>query len=646
MKIYPSLLKASLAFLLSVSLPALATEEITNFNIQIQVNADGSLRITELLEVYAEGNRIKHGIVRDIINVVKDEDGKIITYPIKIISVRKGGHPEPFNEEDLSGYLRVKIGDPTKLLEPGVYAYEVTYVMPDQIRFFEGYDELYFNAIGTGWEFGIKASEVEIILPQDGKIIQYAAYSGKYSSTTCKCEITNPEKNRVIVTTGKLQPFEGLTAAVGFDKGLIRKPEKPVTDNFFDFTVDKGIVFKILLYGCIVITLFYLIGWVIAGRDPAKGIIIPQFAPPNNLSPALCRSLLKMGFDDRAFISSLINLATKGFIRIEKNTKGFNLIRLVNSSGDLVSDEKVLFEKLLGNNDTFEINKSGYNRLIRVQKEHQEVLQKETSKTHFNTNQHWWAPGVFLSVLTIISAYIATFFVELYTFLVLTGCGIIAAVLIPLIIKIYPFLRKGNLRQRITASIFATGLLFVIYYGLNEFEGPEFYDDVIYFFGTMVAVLAGINILFAYLLKAPTQGGRKIMDLIEGFKMYLATAEKERLEILHGPELTTDYFEQMLPYAIAFGVEKNWSARFENILINSQTIENYRPDWYGDEDFGNFNFNRFTKSVSDEFASAIYIACHSSSDRDREGISSSDSSGSSGGGFAGGGSGGGGGGGW
>ena len=41
-----------------------------------------------------------------------------------------------------------------------------------------------------------------------------------------------------------------------------------------------------------------------------------------------------------------------------------------------------------------------------------------------------------------------------------------------------------------------------------------------------LAAMGFVNALFYHLLKAPTLSGRKIMDQIEGFKLYLSVAEK------------------------------------------------------------------------------------------------------------------------
>ncbi len=82
----------------------------------------------------------------------------------------------------------------------------------------------------------------------------------------------------------------------------------------------------------------------------------------------------------------------------------------------------------------------------------------------------------------------------------------------------------------------------------------------------LIILLVGLGILFSWLIKAPTPRGRALMDEAEGFKMYLSVAEKDRLNLMHEPELTAERFEKLLPYAIALGVENEWGQKFENAL--------------------------------------------------------------------------------
>ncbi len=155
----------------------------------------------------------------------------------------------------------------------------------------------------------------------------------------------------------------------------------------------------------------------------------------------------------------------------------------------------------------------------------------------------------------------------------------------------------------------------------------------------LLVLLVATGILFAWLMIAPTPRGRALMDEAEGFKMYLSVAEKDRLDLMHEPELTVERFENLLPYAIALGVENEWGRKFENALKRSmQETQAYNPAWYVGTRPGAAAFSpaHFTSTMGKSFSSAISSAS----------TPPGSSSGSGGGGSSGGGGGGGGGGGW
>ena len=61
-------------------------------------------------------------------------------------------------------------------------------------------------------------------------------------------------------------------------------------------------------------------------------------------------------------------------------------------------------------------------------------------------------------------------------------------------------------------------------------------------------------------------------SLIEGFKMYLGTAEEHLLKFHNPPEMTKTEFEKFLPYAMVLGVQDIWGQRFRNSLTFSKAL--------------------------------------------------------------------------
>ena len=152
-----------------------------------------------------------------------------------------------------------------------------------------------------------------------------------------------------------------------------------------------------------------------------------------------------------------------------------------------------------------------------------------------------------------------------------------------------------------------------------------------------------LNGLFLYLLKAATPEGQPVMDQIAGFRMYMETAESGRLNMAGAPEIDTERFEALLPYAVALDVEKPWANAFAAALArahpgDSDPMSYYRPRWRRG---GSWTGSNLGTAIASSVASAT------SSMRSSMPRSSSSSSGfSRGGGFSGGGGGGRGGGGW
>jgi len=154
----------------------------------------------------------------------------------------------------------------------------------------------------------------------------------------------------------------------------------------------------------------------------------------------------------------------------------------------------------------------------------------------------------------------------------------------------------------------------------------------------LFAVLSVVmHLAFVFLMRAPTPAGRLIMDEIEGFKMYLDTAEQDRLDRMQSPQLTPEVFETFLPFAFALGVENNWCDQFAREFPEELAERGgYHPAWY----VGSHSGLSALGHIGNEFSSSFSSAIASSSSPPGS------SSGSGGGGSSGGGGGGGGGGGW
>ncbi|MEZ4199999.1 MAG: DUF2207 domain-containing protein [Candidatus Paceibacterota bacterium] len=145
----------------------------------------------------------------------------------------------------------------------------------------------------------------------------------------------------------------------------------------------------------------------------------------------------------------------------------------------------------------------------------------------------------------------------------------------------------------------------------------------IFFCVTLVLTML-VAVGFAY--QRRTRKGHEAAMHLKGFRGFLSVTEKERLTFHNAPQKNAEQFMEYLPYAVAFGVEKEWADVFKDIQIAS-------PDWYegNTTTFSAVALSRDIGAFSSSFTAST---------------SSPSGSGSSGGGFSGGGAGGGGGGSW
>jgi uncharacterized membrane protein len=150
-----------------------------------------------------------------------------------------------------------------------------------------------------------------------------------------------------------------------------------------------------------------------------------------------------------------------------------------------------------------------------------------------------------------------------------------------------------------------------------------------------------VNGVFGKLLKSPTREGRRRLDEIDGFRLYLEVAEGDEIKLVGAPRKTAALFESYLPFALALGVEQRWAEQFAAVFLTQ--APNYHPDWY-EGGFDVRDVGRFSASFGSSFESAISSAA--TPPGSSSGSSGGSDGGGGGGGSSGGGGGGGGGGGW
>ncbi len=641
-----AILAALLAFL---ALPAAAqdtSERITNYASDITVAKNGGLTVTETITVMVADDQIRHGIFRDFPTTYTDKFGRRVRVGFTVLRVTRDGFNEPYDIANIEDGQRIKIGDANVLLPPGLHTYTITYTTDRQIGFFDSFDELYWNVTGNFWKFAIDQAEATVHLPEGAHILRSASYTG--AARAREDNATSEKLSDSVIkfrTTEALMPNEGLTVAVGFNKGAVLPPS--AAEKRADFIRDNASMI-VAIAGVLILLVYFAVTWWSFGRDPRHGTIIPLFAPPKDFSPAAVRYVHRMAYDRKAYAASIVNMAVKGYLTIAEEDGTYTLTRTGKSEAEcgLADTESTIAGKLFdGPDDSIEMKQRNHTDIAASISALKRTLHNEYEKDYFVTNLHWFVGGVaILGISALASALLsednsASSFMLIW----LAGWSVGTALLAHRAWDAWasviagPGSRIANAFSALFMSAFALpfigGLIVVLVLFGGQISLPA----------SFALIIGGIACyVFYHLLKAPTLAGAKIRDQIDGFRIFLDTAEKDRLEKLNPPNVTPAVFERFLPYAIALDCENQWSKRFEAEAAAAGTVPSagayggYVPIWYSGSSFDNFGAAGFASALGASLAASAASAA----------TAPGSSSGSGGGGFSGGGGGGGGGGGW
>ncbi|MEQ9638058.1 MAG: DUF2207 domain-containing protein [Devosia marina] len=635
MPVLPRLI-AALALFLALAVPALAREEIRAFASDVELLTNGSVNVLETIDVNAEGNHIRRGIYRDIPVTMIGESGNKIRIDLDVEAVTRGGQPEMFRVERMGDFQRIWIGDPDVFLRHGEHRYTIEYAMDRMARpTADGSgDELYWNATGNYWDFHILSSVARVRLPDGAVIEDMAAYTGVAGSTGRDVSLARESDTTAIFRTQRqLDPGEGMSFAVSFQKGVVTYPEG--MEALLQTASDLREVWLPVL-AVLLLVAYNFAAWMRVGRDPPKGTIIPLFHPPRDFSPALTHFVHKWGFSNSGWTTmtaAIFNLGVKGLVTVRNPGKTLT-VAVTGKRPDqkLPIGEQVLFSYFEGKG-TVTFNKANGKDLGTKRTEFTSAIESENRKIWFNHNWGYAGFGFLLAAAMIVAMVVFDVLEPIWLFIaVFAGIffGVIGGVT-------FGAIKSGGAVRRFITLVFVAVFAFNFAGGALE----SFTSFSINSAALAAASMVLISVIFTVLLRAPTVQGRKLMDQIEGLKLYLETAEKNRLNIVDEPSMTIERFERLLPYAIALGVEKPWSEHFEAELARNAVPDankgTYTPHWYsGSRSFNSGNIARAVSGASAGMAAAMVAA---------QPVQAS-SSGSGGGGFSGGGGGGGGGGGW
>ena len=585
---------------LIIATPMRAQERIRSYDVDVDIRSDGSLDVTERIAVHADGQQIRRGIYRDFPTRYSDRYGNRVRVDLQVLGVERNGNTEPWFTERMSNGVRINTGNDDFLPVPGDYTYTLRYRTTRQLGFFKDHDELYWNAIGTGWIFPIESASVRVRLPGPVPVDQLKAeaYTGPQGAKGTNYVATVPEPGVATYRlTQPLGPYEGFTIVLSFPKTLVAAqagvagaessvgiaPGRPLVAEpttaervKWFFADNRGVL--IALIGFIALVWFCVREWRRVGRDPAKRAIFARYEPPADKTAAGLRYMRRMGYDMKCFSADVLALAVAGNLRINREEHFFKDSWSLDRDGpdSLASSpaQSALLKGLFKHGDqSIELKDTNAATISSARNAHKKALDAEYQPRFFRRNARSVGYAVLIAVLTAVVAVVAS-----------GGFGIPAIAVIG---------------------------------------------------GAMVITL----IVFGRLVRAPTIEGRDLLEETDGLELYMSVAERQELAQMPGPGeppvLDAKRYETLLPYAVALDVEDAWTKKFTAAVGAAAAAEAAsRMSWYrGSGPIS--NIGDFTNSIGSSLSSQI------SSSASPPGSSSGGGGGGSSGGGGGGGGGGG-----
>jgi uncharacterized protein (TIGR04222 family) len=584
------------AFVLAAPARAQVFETIDRYNVEIVIENDGALRITEKI-AYDFGATPRHGIIREIPTEFRYDDTYDRTYPLTVESVSATGDASAdFTiEQQGGGITAIKIGDPDRTIT-GRHEYTIRYRVEAALNGFPDHVELYWNAIGDEWDVPIGVAATVVRAP--ARIQKVACYTG-YEGSSLPCAIATSRGATARFAQSELQPYQGMTVVVSLPKDAVPAPVPQLRERWsparaFALTPATGAA-----SGGLLVLAIGGIGYLIwrTGRDrrwrggqvdqvmgnpTGEAQSVPlfegdasapvEFAPPENLRPGQVGTLLDERANTLDVTATIVDLAVRGYLLIQEIPKeglfgkpDWTLIRLEKSEDELLPYERKLLNGLFEDGtevtlsslrDTFAERLKGVEGSLYVDSVTQGWFTARPDKVRTRWNRRGW--------LLLLAGIGLTFVLARWTHWGIVGIPVVVA-----------------------------GLLLV---------------------------------WFDRFMPARTPKGTAMLRRVRGFRTVIETAETHMSRWAEEENV----FPRFLPYAIVFGVTEKWAKAFEGLAREQDTSWYLSPRPFVYANFAD-SMDGFAVSSGGMLASVP---------------AASGSSGFGGGGFSGGGGGGGGGGSW
>ncbi len=312
-KLFVFLLAIATSFVFANSaLAASADEKIVSFDSKITITKQNKAIVTETIG-YDLGSTGHHGIYRDIPIDYKDGSDTYYLTAKHLGSTNESGQAVQAETSEVDSSYRIRLGDPDDGSLTGLHIYKINYELSPIITKKDGHPFLNLDVIGTGWPVPIATATVQITL-EDGAVLTNAKCFVGSQSSTAEC--------KEFGKATELSPYQGMSINANLPDGYVSTYLQPNQQR----PVSVGDIVLIAILTAVpivgfIITLIFFLRWWKARSKRKKQIVVAQYEPPTEMTPAEVGHLEDDSSDMAEVTATLINLAVRGYLKITQQAK-------------------------------------------------------------------------------------------------------------------------------------------------------------------------------------------------------------------------------------------------------------------------------------------------------------------------------------
>jgi hypothetical protein len=528
--------------------PALAADEsIGSYDTRVDVHADGGLAVTETIG-YDFGDNQRHGIYRKIPARFRYDATRDRVYPIDAIHAFMDGQNVKMIHWIENDYVMIQIGDPDRTIT-GPHTYTIAYTVRAALNGFPDHQELFWNLVGAEWQVPIGAVTATVDAP--APIQRVTCFAGPTGSRD-PCTGHSESAGTAVFRQSSLRPGTGLTAVLAFPPGtvattapiLVARHDPAAAFRATPATVG-GAAGLALIGVAVALALAYLRGRdrhyvgqlpgllpgygepVTERRKPLTGQppVSVEFVPPYGIRPAQADVLIRERARNLDLTATIVDLAVRGHLHIAEvggnathrhgsggrkgggyRVRDWELTRHGDGGPDLLPYERTLFEALFSDGDQMRLSRLG-GSFARVARDVRDELERDL------VDQGWYRRS--------------------------------------------PRATRGLARTG--------GILLVLAGAAVLFLLAKWTQVALIGVGTVLGAVAVLAV--SGRLASRTGRGSAVLARVEGFRLYVATAEAAQLRFQEREQIFSAY----LPYAIVFGLTERWTQAFAQLGVQGAT---------------------------------------------------------------------------